>query len=386
VCALEVGEPAPFTLHLEAVADCGVNTGAVTEERELHTRRAMVSRRKFFTYAGGAVLIGCGKAGAKSEPSPAVGQRALSQDPIPRRALGQTGAQVSVLGLGGSHLGGMKDESEARRIIDAAIDAGINFFDNAWEYHDGRSEEVVGRAIQGKRDKLFLMTKVCTHGRGADVAMLQLEQSLTRLQTDHLDLWQVHECVYDNDPERHYAQGGVLEALTRAKADGKVRFVGFTGHKHPRIHLGMLEKGFPFDTAQMPLNCFDAGFASFEQRVVPELVRRGMGVLGMKSLGGHGKAVLAGVVRAEEALRYAMSVPGVSVTISGIDGMGVLEQNLAVARGFRPMSEEERQALRDRVRPLAADGHFELYKTTTFFDGKVGRDQHDYPPHEDLPL
>jgi len=346
----------------------------------------MVSRRKFFTYAGGAVLIGCGKAGAKSEPSPAVGQRALSQDPIPRRALGQTGAQVSVLGLGGSHLGGMKDESEARRIIDAAIDAGINFFDNACEYHDGRSEEVVGRAIQGKRDKLFLMTKVCTHGRGADVAMLQLEQSLTRLQTDHLDLWQVHECVYDNDPERHYAQGGVLEALTRAKADGKVRFVGFTGHKHPRIHLGMLEKGFPFDTAQMPLNCFDAGFASFEQRVVPELVRRGMGVLGMKSLGGHGKAVLAGVVRAEEALRYAMSVPGVSVTISGIDGMGVLEQNLAVARGFRPMSEEERQALRDRVRPLAADGHFELYKTTTFFDGKVGRDQHDYPPHEDLPL
>jgi aryl-alcohol dehydrogenase-like predicted oxidoreductase len=346
----------------------------------------MVSRRKFFTYAGGAVLVGCGKAGAKSEPSPAVGPRALSQDPIPRRALGKTGAQVSVLGLGGSHLGGMKDETEARRVIDAAIDAGINFFDNAWEYHDGRSEEVVGRAIQGKRDKLFLMTKVCTHGRGADVAMLQLEQSLVRLQTDHFDLWQVHECVYDNDPERHYARGGVLEALTRAKADGKVRFVGFTGHKHPRIHLDMLEKGFPFDTAQMPLNCFDASFASFEQRVVPELVRRGMGVLGMKSLGGNGKPVLAGVVRAEEALRYAMSVPGVSVTVSGIDGMAVLEQNLAVARGFRPMSEEERQALRDRVRPLAADGHFELYKTTTFFDGKVGREQHDYPPHEELPL
>src|SRR5580658_7121174 len=173
----------------------------------------MVSRRNFLAYAGGAVLIGCGKAGAKSEPSPAVGQRALSQDPIPRRALGQTGAQVSVLGLGGSHLGGMKDETEARRVIDAAIDAGINFFDNAWEYHDGRSEEVVGRAIQGKRDKLFLMTKVCSHGRGGDVAMRQLEQSLTRLQTDHLDLWQVHECVYDNDPDRHYAQGGVLEAL-----------------------------------------------------------------------------------------------------------------------------------------------------------------------------
>jgi aryl-alcohol dehydrogenase-like predicted oxidoreductase len=216
--------------------------------------------------------------------------------------------------------------------------------------------------------------------------MQQLEQSLQRLGTDHLDLWQVHECVYDNDPNRHYAPGGVLEALARAKAEGKVRFVGFTGHKHPRIHLGMLEKGFPFDTAQMPLNCFDASFRSFEQRVVPELVRRQMGVLGMKSLGGKGKPVEAGAVSADEALRYAMSIPGVSVTISGIDGMNVLEQNLAVAHGFRPMSEEERQALRDRVRPLAGDGHFELYKTTTFYDGKVGREQHEYPPHEDLPL
>jgi aryl-alcohol dehydrogenase-like predicted oxidoreductase len=346
----------------------------------------MVSRRDFLTYAGGGALLGCGKVDAKGEPAVAVGRGALSHDPIPRRLLGKTGAEVSVLGLGGSHLGGMKDESEARRVIDAAIDAGINFFDNAWEYHDGRSEEVVGRAISGKRDRLFLMTKVCTHGRGADVAMQQLEQSLTRLQTDHVDLWQVHECVYDNDPDRHYAKGGVLEALSRAKADGKVRFVGFTGHKHPRIHLGMLESGFPFDTAQLPLNCFDASFSSFEQRVVPELVRRGMGVLGMKSLGGQGKAVLAGVVRAEEALRYAMSVPGVSMTISGVDGMGVLEQNLAVARGFQPMSEEERQALRERVRPQAADGHFELYKTTTFFDGKIGRQEHGYPPHEELPL
>lgn len=350
----------------------------------MHTRRAFLSYAG--GVAGGAWLDGCDRAGAKTEPAPKPVGKGASHDPVPRRALGQTGVAVSILGLGGSHLGGMKDENEAQRVIDAAVDAGINFVDNAWEYHDGRSEEVVGRAIKGKRDKLFLMTKVCTHGRSADVAMQQLEQSLQRLQTDHLDLWQVHECVYDNDPERHYEKGGVLEALARAKAEGKARFVGFTGHKHPRIHLAMLEGGFPFDTAQMPLNCFDASFRSFEQRVVPELARRGMGVLGMKSLGGKGKAVEAGVVSAEEALRYAMSIPGVSVTISGIDGMNVLEQNLGVARGFHPMTEEERQALRDRVRPMAGDGRFELYKTTTYFDGKVGREEHDYPPHEELPL
>jgi uncharacterized protein len=228
--------------------------------------------------------------------------------------------------------------------------------------------------------------KVCSHGRGADVAMAQLEESLRRLQTDHLDLWQVHECVYDNDPERHYAVGGVLDALAQAKRQGKVRFVGFTGHKDPRIHLEMLERGYPFDTAQMPLNAFDAGFRSFEQRVVPELRRRGMGVIGMKSLGGQGKPVTAGVVSPDEAIRYAMSIPGVSVTVSGIDSMAVLAQNLAVAQGFVPMSDMERQALRARLASAAADGHFELYKTTTYFDGKVGREQHGYPPHESLPL
>ncbi len=162
---------------------------------------------------------------------------------------------------------------------------------------------MLGRALAGKRDQVFLMTKVCTHGRGADVAMAQLEDSLRRLRTDHLDLWQVHECVYDNDPERHHVAGGVLEALSRAKQQGKVRFVGFTGHKDPRIHLEMLERGFAFDTVQMPLNCFDATFHSFEQRVVPVAVGRGLGVIGMKSMGGKGDAVRAGVVRADEALR-----------------------------------------------------------------------------------
>jgi aryl-alcohol dehydrogenase-like predicted oxidoreductase len=307
-------------------------------------------------------------------------------DAIPRRQLGKTGAQVSAIGLGGSHLGSMKDEAEAVRVVHAAIDAGVTFFDNAWEYHDGKSEEVLGRALAGKRDKVFLMTKVCTHGRGADVAMAQLEESLRRLGTDHLDLWQVHECVYDNDPEHHYAAGGVLEALARAKQQGKVRFVGFTGHKDPRIHLEMIQRGFAFDTAQMPLGCFDATFRSFEQQVVPVAASRGIGVIGMKSMGGMGQAVSAGVVRADEALHYAMSVPGVSVTVSGIDSMAVLNQNLAVARGFTPMSDAERGALRDRVAFAASDGRFEHYKTTTYFDGKVGREQHGYPAHEELPL
>ena len=171
---------------------------------------------------------------------------------------GRTGVAVSVIGIGGSHLGDVKDPDEAVRIVHEAIDAGINFFDNAWEYHDGKSEEILGRALAGKRDRVFLMTKVCTHGRDADVAMQQLEDSLRRLGTDHLDLWQVHECIYDNDPDLHFAAGGVIEALEQAKQQGKVRFVGFTGHKDPHIHLAMLKHGFPFDTVQMPLNCFDA--------------------------------------------------------------------------------------------------------------------------------
>jgi aryl-alcohol dehydrogenase-like predicted oxidoreductase len=340
----------------------------------------VTTRRDLLVYTAATVaLTSCGRADAETGG-------AHAHDAIPRRALGKTGVQVSAMGLGGSHLGSMPDPDEAIRVVHAAIDAGVNFFDNAWEYYDGKSEDVLGRALVGKRDQVFLMTKVCTHGRGADVAMAQLEDSLRRLRTDHLDLWQVHECVYDNDPERHYAAGGVLEALSRAKQQGKVRFVGFTGHKDPRIHLEMLERGFAFDTVQMPLNCFDATFHSFEQRVVPIAVGRGLGLIGMKSMGGKGDPVRAGVVRADEALRYAMSVPGVAVTVSGVDSMAVLKQNLAVARGFTPMSDAQRTALLERAAPHGADGRFELYKTTTYFDGKVGREQHDYPPHEELPL
>src|SRR5882724_12890666 len=194
---------------------------------------------------------------------------------IPRRPLGRTGVQVSALGLGGHHLGDLKTVDEAIRLVHEAVEAGITFFDNCWEYWNGRAEDWLGRALQGRRDKVFLMTKVCTHGRGADLAMKMLEESLRRLQTDHLDLWQIHGVGFDNDPELAYARGGVLEALDRAKKQGKVRFVGFTGHKDPAVHLDMLNTGFPFDAVQMPLNAFDASyFISFEQTVLPVLNQR----------------------------------------------------------------------------------------------------------------
>jgi aryl-alcohol dehydrogenase-like predicted oxidoreductase len=313
--------------------------------------------------------------------------RAVERTPVPRRPLGNTGVQVAVMGLGGSHLGDVPDMNEAIGMVHEAIDAGIDFFDNAWEYHDGRSEEILGRALAGGfRDKAFLMTKVCTHGRKADVAMAQLDQSLRRLGTDHLDLWQIHECVHYDDPELHFQPGGVVDALRKAKEQGKTRFVGFTGHKDPAIHLKMLSYGFPFDTVQMPLNAFDATFRSFERSVVPEARRQGIGVIGMKSLGGMGDPVERGVVLVEEALRYAMSIPGVSTTVSGIDRPDILRQNLAILRGFKPMSEEEMQSLRERVRPIAADGRLEWYKTTKYFDAKVGREQHGYPTEQELPL
>jgi aryl-alcohol dehydrogenase-like predicted oxidoreductase len=302
---------------------------------------------------------------------------------IPQRPLGRTGVSVSALGLGGYHLGKIDSVRDAVRLAHAAIDAGITFFDNAWEYHDGRAEEVMGRAIADRRDRVFLMTKLCTHGRDRREAMRQLEQSLRRLRTDYLDLWQIHECVYDNDPDRHFARGGAVEALERARRDGKVRFVGFTGHKRPAIHLAMLAHDFPFDTCQLPLNCFDASFRSFEQDVLPELLRRRIAPIGMKSLSGDGRQVKQKVITAQEGLRYAMSLP-VATTVSGIDSMRVLRQNMAIADGFKPLSARAMQALRRRVSVEASDGRFELYKTTAMHEGPVGRAQHGFPSEEEL--
>ena len=302
---------------------------------------------------------------------------------IPRRPLGRTGVEVSAIGLGGYHLGLVKKKREAIRIVQEAFDHGITFMDNAWEYHDGLSEEIMGQGLVGRRHNTFLMTKVCTHGRGRKVAMKQLHESLKRLKTDYLDLWQIHEVVYDNDPDQHFAKDGVVEALEEAKRQGKVRYLGFTGHKDPSIHLEMLSYDYPFDTCQLPLNVLDGTFRSFEQKVLPELNRRGIAALGMKSMCGEGAPIKKRVVTPTEALSYAMSLP-VAATVSGIDSLKVLRQNLHIAHNFKPLSSEEMQALRSKCSEWASDGRLELYKTSKAFDGPPGRKQHGFPPLSDL--
>lgn len=297
---------------------------------------------------------------------------------IARRPLGKTNVTVSALGFGGHHLGDAANADAATDLVRIALDAGITFFDNCWEYHNGRSEVWLGRALKGVRDKAFVMTKVCTHGRDAELAMKMLDESLRRLQTDHLDLWQIHGVTFDNDPEKAFAKGGVIEALDRAKRAGKVRFVGFTGHKDPAIHLKMLSYKYPFDTVQMPLNCFDATFRSFEQRVLPELAKQNIAPLGMKSMGGTAAAIKKGVVTAEEMLRYAMSLP-VATTIAGMESKERLEQNLKIARGFQPMSPADMQALRARCAPMAGDGRYELFKVSLKYDNPEARRAHGFP-------
>ncbi len=306
-----------------------------------------------------------------------------SSGDIPRRPFGRTGVEVPAIALGGFHLGLVKTKREAIRIVEEAFDAGITFMDNGWEYHDGLSEEIMGKGLVGRRHNAFLMTKVCTHGRGRKVAMKQLHESLKRLKTDYLDLWQIHEVVYDNDPEFHFAKDGVVAALDQAKKEGKVRFVGFTGHKDPAIHLKMLRYDYPFDACQMPLNVLDGTFRSFEQQVLPELNRRGIAALGMKSMCGDGGPVKKKFVTPAEALRYAMSLP-VTATVSGMDSLKVVRQNLRIVRNFQPMNSEEMQELRSRCAAGAADGRLELYKTSKAFDGPPGRKQHGFPPPSDL--
>jgi uncharacterized protein len=302
---------------------------------------------------------------------------------VPTRPFGRTGIPVSILALGGWHLGLPKTERESTRLVHAAIDGGITFMDNAWDYNEGASETRMGKALVGHRDKVFLMTKACPHGRDARTAMRQLEESLRRLKTDYLDLWQIHEVIFDDEPARYFAPGGAVEALDRARQQGKVRFVGFTGHKDPDLHLQMLAHDYPWDSCQLPLNCFDATFRSFEQRVLPELNRRGIAAIGMKSLGGDGRAVESRVVTPQEAIRYTLSLP-IATLVSGIDTMRVLRQNLAVAQGFRPMTARQRQMLLRRVASIARDGRFELYKISAAFDGNEARRQHGLPLMDEL--
>src|SRR6201996_3833285 len=297
---------------------------------------------------------------------------------IPLRNFGKTDLTISALGLGGHHLGAAADEKTAVEIVHRALDGGITFYDCCWEYNRGKSEDWLGKGLKGKRDRAFLMTKVCTHGRDASLAMQMIEQSLRRLQTDHLDLWQIHGVTFPNDPQEFIRPNGAAEALHKAKQQGKVRFVGFTGHKDPDIHLAMLDTGFPFDAVQMPLNPFDANFFSFEQKVLPVLTARGIAALGMKPIGGHGEPAQKGVFTAEQLLRYAMSLP-VATTISGVSEMPILEQNLRIAQDFTPLSAQEMDTLRERAKPYAGDGRFELYKTSIKFDNPEARLAHDFP-------
>lgn len=324
--------------------------------------------------AGSALAFG-GASGLVDLLAPAPSLAGPSTGNIPTRALGKTGIHVSAICFGGAHLGRVEDDAEAVRLLHEAIDSGINFLDNAWEYHRGRSEELMGKGLQGRRQQVVLMTKLCSHGRDKHVAMQQLEESLRRLKTDYLDLWQIHEVVYDDDPDRHFAKGGAAEALLQAKQQGKVRFIGFTGHKHPRIHLKMLSYDFPFDTCQMPLNVFDATYRSFEQEVLPVLNQRGIAPIGMKSLSGSAEPIKHGILTPEEALRYVLTLPIASL-VSGMDSKQVLRQNLDIARRFSPLSAVEMEALRARAARYAMDGRFELFKSTNRYDGRIGREQH----------
>ncbi len=337
------------------------------------------SRRRFLNDALGSSAA-LALAGSLSSPAEA-GQPA-STNSIPRRKFGRHPDQISILGIGGHHLGDAASVQVATDIVHEAVDNGINFCDNAWEYNNHRSEEWLGAGLRGGyRDKVFLMTKVCTHGRDAAVAMQMLEESLKRLGTDHLDLWQIHAITYDNDPELAYRTNGVVKAFDQAKQQGKVRYVGFTGHKDPRMHKQMIDLGYPWDSVQFPINSFDAQFRSFQQIVLPLAVEKGIAVLGMKPLSGDGGPFHKGEVKLspEQALRYAMSVPGVTTTITGMETVAVLRQNLAIAKDFHPMGDDERQQTVAAVKEFAGDGRYELYKTSILYDNIVTRQMHEQP-------
>jgi predicted aldo/keto reductase-like oxidoreductase len=320
-------------------------------------------------------------AGGGIAPEIAVAQSAPGT--IPKRKFGRHPDMISAVGLGGHHIGAVASQAEATAIVHEAVDNGITFMDCAWEYNNHRSEEWLGQALRSGnyRAKTFLMSKVCTHGRDASVAMQQLEESLRRLRTDHLDLWQIHAVVYDNDPDLAYRKGGVIEALDRAKQQGKVRYVGFSGHKDPRIHKRMLDLGYGFDSIQFPINAFDAQFRSFQDIVLPEAVRRGIAVLGMKPFNGDGAPFhhQDAKITPEQALRYAMSVPGVTTTITGMESLAILRQNLAIAKNFSPMSVADMQQLVAAVSPQAGDGRWEPYKTSLRYDDIVTRQMHEMP-------
>ena len=332
------------------------------------------NRREFLQ----TTAAGLAAAGLAANAEAQQGQRTNSGG-IPLRPLGRTGEMVSLLCLGGHSSTNPKklSEKESLRLIQRAVDEGITFMDNCWDYHDGGAEEWMGKALAegGRRDKVFLMTKVC--GRTAKDAQANLEDSLRRLKTDRIDLWQFHEMVYDNDPDWVFAEDGAIHAALKALKDGKVRYLGFTGHKDPLIHLKMLGKPYEWAAVQMPLNVMDVHYRSFQKQVLPVLTRRNIGVLAMKSLGGTGTIVSKAGIPVGDALRYVLSLP-ISTLVSGIDSEKVLDQNLKIVREFSPLSADERAAIEGKSLAMAGDGRFELFKSSKAFDGPVHRKQHGF--------
>jgi predicted aldo/keto reductase-like oxidoreductase len=287
---------------------------------------------------------------------------------VPRRKFGKTSETVSIIGVGGHTMATASSEAESIRIIHEAIDEGINFMDNAWEYHNGRSEEIMGKALKGGwRDKVFLMTKMCTHGRGKDVGMRMLDESLNRLQTDHLDLWMIHQLDSEQQVKAAFAPGGSVEALDEARKEGKVRYVGFTGHLSPDVHLSMLAHDYAFDAVLMPINGFETDRAGFRTRVLPEVNKRGIASLGIKSLGGNAQVVRDGKITAEQAIRFALSHQ-LTVQIVGMNSLENLRENLKIARDFKPMTPAEMEKVIAGCAPLDS-ARYCRYREPAYRDG-----------------
>jgi uncharacterized protein len=342
------------------------------KDRSAPGRREIMERRDFIKSAA-AAAIAVGAPGASQPQNAAPAKNPVSRPMSPDmqyRELGRTGEKVSVIGLGGYHLGKQADPAESVRLTRSAIDHGITFMDNCWDYNDGISEVRMGQALRnGYRSKVFLMTKM--DGRTRQSYNLQLEQSLGRLQTDVIDLVQFHEVIRMEDPDRIFAPGGALEGAIAARKAGKIRYIGFTGHKDPAVHLRMFamaqQHGLHFDTVQMPINVMDAHFRSFNRDVMPVALQQGTAVLAMKTFGDH-FILDSKTVEPIEALHYSMTQP-VSVVITGIDSTAVLDQALMAVKTFQPMTQKQISALLARTRDAAADGRFELFKTTNHFDG-----------------
>ena len=333
------------------------------------TRECRMERRDFLKTAAAAGIGATIAANAQTRPSAAPIKRPESPDMI-YRELGTTGERVSAIGMGGYHLGMQSDPTESVRLIHTGVDHGITFLDNCWDYNDGTSEVRMGQALRdGYRQKVFLMTKM--DGRTAVEYNRQLEESLGRLQTDVIDLVQFHEVIRMEDPDRIFAPGGAIEAAIAARQAGKLRYIGFTGHKDPAVHLRMLETAqkhsFHFDTVQMPINVMDAHFRSFTHQVMPVALKQGIGVLAMKTFG-DSFILKSNTVQPMEALRYGLTQP-ISVLITGINNTQVLDQALEAARTFKPMTTAEVQTLLVRTATAAADGQFEPFKTSAHFDG-----------------